>query len=163
LLFERNPVFLYIKQKTCEMKKLLSLLIVIMICQDLYAQSNMMAADTSTYEVMPEFIGGTRAMFSYLNKNINYPKSALDTYCMGKVLVRFVVGTDGMVSVDSLNTSNLVFYKKKAKEEAKAKAVEDLKTEVTRLFTLMPAWKPAMQGGKPVKVAFTIPYNLYFE
>lgn len=46
---------------------------------------------------MPSFPGGDAALMSYVNRNIIYPKNALDNKIEGKVIVQFVVNKDGSI------------------------------------------------------------------
>ena len=92
-------------------------------------------------EVMPEFPGGVKALMSYLAKNIEYPKEAENAGMQGRVVVQFVVNTDGSI------------------EDAKVvRAVNPLlDQEAIRVINTMPKWKPGMQDGKTVRVKYTVP------
>lgn len=92
-------------------------------------------------EVMPEFPGGSKALMSYLAENIKYPKEAENAGMQGRVVVQFVVNTDGSI------------------EDAKiARAVDPLlDQEAIRVINAMPKWKPGMQDGKKVRVKYTVP------
>ena len=92
-------------------------------------------------EVMPEFPGGVKALMSYLAKNIEYPKEAENAGMQGRVVVQFVVNTDGSI------------------EDAKVVRAVDplLDQEAIRVINTMPKWKPGMQGGKTVRVKYTVP------
>lgn len=92
-------------------------------------------------EVMPEFPGGNKAMMSYLAENIKYPKEAENAGMQGRVIVQFVVNTDGGI------------------EDAKVVRAVDplLDKEAIRVINAMPKWKPGMQDGKEVRVKYTVP------
>ncbi len=92
-------------------------------------------------EVMPEFPGGNKAMMSYLAENIKYPKEAENAGMQGRVIVQFVVDTDGSI------------------EDAKVVRAVDplLDKEAIRVINAMPKWKPGMQDGKEVRVKYTVP------
>ena len=92
-------------------------------------------------EVMPEFPGGSKAMMSYLAENIKYPKEAENAGMQGRVIVQFVVDTDGSI------------------EDAKVVRAVDplLDKEAIRVINAMPKWKPGMQDGKEVRVKYTVP------
>lgn len=99
-------------------------------------------ADTFIFaEQMPEFPGGTNALYAYLSKNINYAQCA---NASGTIYAKFVVTTEGLVSdviiVKGLNMS--------------------ADAEVLRVLKLMPTWKPGKQNGKLVNVWTTIPVKL---
>ena len=92
-------------------------------------------------EVMPEFPGGMQAMIEYLNTNIKYPKDAIKQEVSGRVMVMFVVETDG--SLSNVRVARKVF--------------PSLDAEAVRVIKTMPKWKPGKEKGKPVRVNFTLP------
>lgn len=87
-------------------------------------------------EKMAEYPGGQIAMMNYLNEHIKMPADA-----NGRVIVKFVIDTDGSVT----NPTVL----KSVSPEADAAAIEALLG--------MPKWTPAENDGKPVASYFTIP------
>ncbi len=94
-------------------------------------------------EQMPEFPGGQKAMYKFINRNIRYPKKAKENGVEGRVYVRFIVGKDG--------------------------AIRDVKilkgigsgcdAEAIRVVKRMPKWKPGRQRGRAVSVKFTLPFS----
>ena len=98
---------------------------------------------TGAVEVMPEYPGGTTAMFEFIQKNVKYPESAKDKGLEGKVYVQFVVEKDG--SLSSFQVLRGVS--------------DEIDAEAIRVLKMMPKWKPGMQDGKPVRVQFTMPFN----
>jgi protein TonB len=92
-------------------------------------------------EQMPEFEGGVEEMNKYLGKNIQYPPVAKENGIEGKVIIQFVVGTDGKIT----------------QVEAVKKLGWGLEEEAIRVVKSMPAWRPGKQNGKPVTVRYTIP------
>lgn len=94
-------------------------------------------------EVMPEFEGGISELMKFLSENIKYPASAQNEKIEGRVIVSFVVAKDGSIC------------------EAKViKSVSpDLDAEALHVVNSMPKWKPGMQGGKAVRVKYTLPIN----
>lgn len=92
-------------------------------------------------EVMPEFPGGMQAMIEYLNTNIKYPKDAIKQEVGGRVMVMFVVETDG--SLSNVRVARKVF--------------PSLDAEAVRVVKSMPKWKPGKEKGRPVRVNFTMP------
>lgn len=94
-------------------------------------------------EDMPEFPGGTSALMEYLRKNIKYPSLCRENNIQGKVLISFVVNKDGKI-VDT---------------EVVKSVHPSLDKEALRVVSSMPAWKPGMQRGKPVRVRYTVPVN----
>lgn len=92
-------------------------------------------------EEMPSFPGGMPALSQYVTKELRYPKEARQMNIEGLVLVSFVVEKDGNIS----NASVLRGIGGGCDEEA------------LRVVARMPAWKPGQQGGKPVRVRYTLP------
>ncbi|MDB5229160.1 MAG: outer rane transport energization protein TonB [Bacteroidota bacterium] len=93
-------------------------------------------------EVMPQFPGGTSALYSYLQHSIRYPAQARENGLQGKVIVRFYVDTDGSVKDPMI-----------IKDETKS----DCAQEAIRVCNSMPKWTPGSDKGKFVKVSYTLP------
>lgn len=92
-------------------------------------------------EKMPEFPGGMSAMTTFIGKNIKYPAEAQKAKAQGRVVIQFIVDTEGNIiepkviqSVDPL-----------------------LDAEAIRLIAIMPKWEPGMQRGRVVNVKYTVP------
>lgn len=92
-------------------------------------------------EVMPEFVGGMPAMIEYLQTNLKYPEDAIRQKLGGRVMVQFVVETDGTIS--NVRVAKTVF--------------PSLDAEAVRVVKAMPKWKPAKENGRNVRVNFTLP------
>ena len=110
--------------------------------------STFIAAETSdenkVYEVveeMPQFPGGKDEMNSFFSRNMKYPPMAEENGIAGTVKVQFVVEKDGNIS------------------DVKVVRSPDpsLEKEALRLVKLMPKWTPGRQGGKPIRVRYTVP------
>lgn len=94
-------------------------------------------------EEQPMFPGGMEEMMKYLQKNIKYPKEAMDQGKEGRVIVQFVVNKDGSIVNDSV-----------------VRSVDPLlDAEALRVVRSMPNWTPGKQKGKPVRVRFTLPVS----
>lgn len=92
-------------------------------------------------EIAPSFPGGVGAMMSWIGKNMKYPDGALNNNIQGKVMVRFVVLSNGGIG-------EIHIYK----------SVEpSLDNEAVRLVKAMPKWNPGTANGKPVNVWYTLP------
>lgn len=89
-------------------------------------------------ESMPEFPGGEAARFDYLQSNMAYPSLAKAAGISGKVYITFVVEKDGSITDVRL----LRGIGGGCDEEA------------LRVVSMMPAWKPGLQRGHPVRVQF---------
>ena len=94
-------------------------------------------------EKMPEYPGGQAALFEYLQKNVKYPVDAEKKKVEGRVLVTFVVNTDGSIT----------------DIEVVRKTFPSLDAEAVRVISGMPRWKPGEQKGQKVRVKYTVPLN----
>ena len=103
------------------------------------SQSNQSVYDE--VEVMPEFPGGMQAMIEFIQTNIKYPKDAIKQEVGGRVMVMFVVETDG--SLSNVRVARKVF--------------PSLDAEAVRVVKTMPKWKPGKEKGKVVRVNYTLP------
>ncbi len=97
--------------------------------------------DFASVEVLPEFPGGQGAWMKYLGKNIKYPPIARENNITGRVILSFVVEKNG----DLTDIKVLRGIGGGCDEEA------------VRVFKSAPAWKPGVQNGRPVRVAYTMP------
>jgi protein TonB len=91
-------------------------------------------------EEMPEFPGGTEALFKFIYDNIQYPQIALENAIEGNVIVRFCVTYQGKIE----------------KAEVIRGIHPSLDAEAIRLINLLPTWKPGRQAGNPVNVWYTL-------
>jgi len=94
-------------------------------------------------EERAQFPGGTKAMYSFLGRGIDYPSSARRMGIEGKVYVQFVVSKDGSIS----NVNVIKGIGAGCDEEA------------ARVITSMPKWTPGKQRGVPVKSRMIIPVH----
>ena len=90
---------------------------------------------------MPEFPGGMPALIEFLQNNVKYPADAEKQKVEGRVLVSFVVETDGSVTDVQLMK----------------KAFPSLDAEAVRVTKAMPNWTPGKMKGKVVRVHYTFP------
>ncbi|MBA4321295.1 MAG: hypothetical protein C0408_00610 [Odoribacter sp.] len=92
-------------------------------------------------EEMPQFPGGDEALLKFISTNVVYPKTAKDKNIQGRVIVRFVVGSDGTV-----------------RDAEVLKSVDpELDAEALRVVSSIPKWQAGLQGGEPVDVYYSIP------
>ena len=103
------------------------------------SQSNQNVYDQ--VEQMPEFPGGMPAMIEYLQTNIKYPQDAIKQEVGGRVMVMFVVETDG--SLSNVRVARKVF--------------PSLDEEAVRVVKSMPKWKPGKEKGRLVRVNYALP------
>ena len=83
----------------------------------------------------------------YIGKSVKYPKSAIERNIEGRVLVKFVVNTDGTISDIKIRKH----------------VSPELDKEAARVIEEMPLWEPGIQDDKKVKVYFTIPIRFKLE
>ena len=94
-------------------------------------------------EEMPMYPGGESELLKFIAENTQYPEAAKAEKIQGKVIVRFIVNTDG----DTEGMSVI-------------KGVHPLlDAEAMRVIGMMTGFKPGMQGGKAVPVWYMVPIN----
>ena len=93
-------------------------------------------------ELQPTFRGKDAKQFvKWVNSKIKYPEGAVKQGIEGRVIVNFVIDTDGsVVDVNVLNRVDSL-----------------LAEEAVRVVSSSPKWEPGMQQGKHVKVSCTFP------
>lgn len=92
-------------------------------------------------EDQPTPLGGMKAFYAYVGKNMKYPAQARRMGIEGKVYVTFVVGKDGaLTDVKVLKGIG---------------AGCDM--EAIRVLSGAPKWKPGKQRGRPVRVRMQLP------
>ncbi len=94
-------------------------------------------------EHMPEFPGGEKELFAFIEKNMRYPQMALDSNISKTVRVRFVVSKKGTLS--DIEVTKPVGY--------------GLDEEAIRIVKKMPKWLPGKNNGVAVNAWFQIPIN----
>ncbi|MDP9047995.1 MAG: TonB family protein [Bacteroidota bacterium] len=96
---------------------------------------------------LPEFPGGLNAFMTFLRTNIKYPEHARKNKVQGRVIITFVVEKDG-----SLTNIRV------------ARGVKgDVDQEAIRVIQMSPKWKPGIQNGKFVRVAYAVPIAFSLE
>lgn len=98
-----------------------------------------------TVETLPEPNGGWGKFYKFLSKEIQYPEGGFEKSTGDKVVLRFVVETDGSLS-------NIQVYPGTEKNTPLAMQVEAI-----RVVSQSPNWKPGMNNGEPVRVRYQIP------
>ncbi len=92
-------------------------------------------------EGLPEFPGGASELMKWLTENLKYPKTAQRKRVQGKVVVSFIVNTDGSLSDMKIVTS----------------LDPDCDREAMRVMAMMPAWKAGTQNDRPCRTMVAIP------
>jgi|SRR5665213_2118235 len=105
-----------------------------------------LAADTlifTSVQQEPEFPTGLDNFYRLLMMNIRYPARAREHHTQGRVIVTMIIEKDGSLS--------------------QVKVVRGIgdgcDEESVRVIKLSPPWKPGMQNGRPVRVAYSIPIS----
>lgn len=98
----------------------------------------------TTCEELPKFKGGEAELYKWLAENIEYPADAPKGYGKTRVVLRFVVKSDGTIGdVEVLRGSPMACFDKAAIKVVKS----------------MPTWMPGKVNGRPVNVQYTLPVN----
>lgn len=98
-------------------------------------------------ETPPQFVGGQDSLTVYLKNNLRYPTQAYQAKITGKVMVRFVVGSNGEIS----------------KSEIISGIGYGCDEEALRVVTLFPKWIPGRQSGKNVAVQQILPIEFALD
>ncbi len=100
--------------------------------------------DTKVFDVvekMPQFPGGDGELFKFLSKNVKYPKAAGAKKEQGRVILKFIVDTDGSITDCEVVKS----------------VSPELDAEALRIMSIMPKWIPGQQRGQNVRVQYHLP------
>jgi len=98
-------------------------------------------------EQMPQFPGGDNALINFVGRSIIYPMEAFENSEQGKVVVRFVVNTEGKVE----------------KAQVIRSVSPSVDKEALRVINILPAFIPGKQNGKVVNVYYTLPITFRLE
>jgi TonB family protein len=108
------------------------------------AQVNSKTAGIFTVvERQPQFPGGIKAMYQFLQNNIHYPQAAKDANISGRVFLSFVVSEKGEIS--SIAVLKGLGY--------------GCDQEAVRVVSAFPKWEPGRQNSIPVSVRYNLPIN----
>jgi len=94
-------------------------------------------------ETMPEFPGGTEALYRYISKEVKYPENLKKLKIEARVISRFIINKEG--EIENIQIVN--------------KVEQEFAEETVRVLSKMPKWSPGLQMGKPVNVIFTLPIS----
>lgn len=99
-------------------------------------------------ERMPEFPGGSEALFRYLRKSISSPRCPSVEVPSSTIYLTFVVRDDGVVCDPQVVAGADC-------EQARERLISMLKS--------MPLWEPGRQRGKPVNVRYNLPIRIHWK
>lgn len=95
----------------------------------------------TTAEKAPQFKGGDVNMYKFITQNMKYPEQAVKDNIQGRVVVQFVVKTDGTIG-----------------DVKVIRGVHELlDAEAVRVVKTMTDWIPGTLDGKPVNVWYAMP------
>jgi periplasmic protein TonB len=94
-------------------------------------------------ETPPVPHGGFEGLSKYLRKEMKYPTDAVRKNIKGRVLVEFVIDTDGSVDQSTVTVIESVF--------------RSIDLEAMRVVRNMPKWTPGTQDDVPVRVRMVLP------
>ncbi|MCL2651566.1 MAG: TonB family protein [Candidatus Azobacteroides sp.] len=98
-------------------------------------------------EAMPRFPDGDAAMLKWLHDNTIYPTSAAEKGIQGRVVLKYIVRSDG--SIDDVQVVRSLD--------------PDCDAEAVRVLQAMPKWIPGTQNGKPVDVYYNLPIQFKLQ
>jgi protein TonB len=119
------------------MKKLFLILFLATCTMAAHAQNTTKEQDPvfNQVETQPQYPGGLKALWDFIKNNL---QSGTEK---GMVYTSFVIEKDGSVT-------NIKIIKSLS---------ETADAEATRIIKKLQKWTPGMQGGKPVRTAYTMP------
>ena len=94
-------------------------------------------------EAYPEFEGGMKAWYKFIQRNLRYPANAIEQEKQGRVFLSFVIERDG--SITDVKVMKGVGY--------------GMDEEASRVIKKSPKWRPGKQAGQPVRVRFNMPIS----
>jgi len=96
---------------------------------------------------MPMYPGGDVELLNFIKNNTKYPEQAKANKIQGRVILRFVVTTNG--NADGISV---------------LKGVDpSLDAEAIRVVSLLKGFKPGKQGGEPVNVWYMVPVTFKLD
>lgn len=102
---------------------------------------------TEKPDVLPEYPGGLNALMQFLSENLVYPTDAMENNIQGRVLVQFVIDTEG-------NVSNV---------EIRQGVEPSLNDEAIRVVKLLKGWTPGKVKEKNVNVWYVLPISFKLQ
>lgn len=98
-------------------------------------------------ENMPLYNGGEAELLNFIRNNLRYPEKAREEKIEGRVIVRFIVNTEGGAEGASV-----------------LKGVHPLlDAEALRVVSMLTGFKPGTQGGRPVNVWYMVPVTFSLQ
>jgi TonB family protein len=141
----KSRIYMLQREQSRKLTLLRYILIVPMILvMFLFSTANISPKESSFKTDAPAFPGGLKSFQSYLINAVNTSKT-LNHKSQGKVLVSFMIDTDGAVTqIKILESTNTTLNK-----------------EAITIMEACPKWLPGYENGVPIKVQYQI--NLRFQ
>lgn len=98
-------------------------------------------------EQMPQFPGGEKQMIKFIQDNLRYPVIAQEMGVSGTVIINFVVDREGKITNIKVTRS----------------IGSGCDEEAIRVLNIMPRWSPGKQGGRTVRVSYTLPFRFIIQ
>lgn len=83
-----------------------------------------------------------KKLMQHVVKNFKYPATEYKKNIQGRVVVKFIINTKGLVEIKSATGGSL-----------------GLQAEAKRNIKAIPKMKPGMMAGKPRAINYTVPFN----
>lgn len=115
--------------------------------EDIYGSKIVDSLVFVVVEQMPQFPGGDAALMKTINENIKYPDIAKEKGIQGKVICKFCIDETGKVIYPQISRGVDPVLDRAAYEVIKS----------------LPDFRPGTQGGKPVKVWYSLPINFQLK
>lgn len=109
--------------------------------------NKMESVEWAEVDTPPEFPGGLGNFLNYVDDNLRYPRKAFRQGIQGRVVVSFLLDTDGKPGNIKITKSVHPILDK----------------EAVRVIKKSPAWKPARHNGQLVEIPILIPINFILK
>jgi protein TonB len=104
--------------------------------------------DKDEVDMVPEFPGGEKAMYSQVYQNMRYPSDAREKGIQGTCILRFVIEKDGSISNPSIVQH----------------VYPSIDLEVMRISKYFDVqWEPAKKNGHPVRYDYRAPLRFVLQ
>ena len=98
-------------------------------------------------EQMPQFPGGEKEMMNFIKSNLHYPVLAQEMGISGNVIVSFIIDKTGEITGIKVTRG----------------IGSGCDEEAIRVLKLMPKWAPGRQGGRTVRVSYSLPFRFVLK
>lgn len=120
-------------------------------CQKMEDRKDVKVTD-SIYTVVDEdaiFPGGQTEFLKFIRENFVYPSVDAETDCVGRIIVKFVVGKNGECRDFEILRG--------------IRGCPEFDRSAFQMLKKMPIWIPAKINGKDVESRYVVPINIDFD